>query len=830
MHDLRFAFRQLIKSPSFTAIAVIALALGIGANTAMFSVVNAILLRPLPFPQSDRLTVIWQTNPEVTKMGFPLAPTSVPDFKDWRAQAKSFEAVSAIEGWSTNLTGVAEAERLDGARVSANLFSLLRVQPILGRAFVAGEDERGRNQVVILSYELWQRRFGGDRSIIGRKLTLDQEPYTVVGVMARGFDFPSDTGMPAYMTFGPRAEVWAPFAPSEGREKNRGAHNLAVIGRLKPSVSLTTAQAEMNTLAARFAQQYPDSNKDWGIQLVSLQKQAAAGSERTLSVLMAAVGCILLIACANVANLMLTRSAGRQREIAIRSALGARRARLMRQLLTESILLGLLGGALGLLLAHGAIRLLPLLLPATGSIGEIPHASGLGINLPVLAFTFAVAILTGIIFGLAPAFQSSQTDLTESLKESGRGSSAGRQSRATKNSLVVVEIAMSLVLLVGAGTLLRGLSALLNANLGFNPENVLSFQVWLPDSHYTTPADVRGFFQEAISKLRAIPGVKFAGAINFLPLTGWTDLSNFDISGRPAPPPKEEFVAHYRAIDPGYFTAMQIPLLSGRDFMAGDGENAQPVAIISKALAQKYWPNENPIGQQIRLRLQPSKSAPYRPVVGNGWATIVGVVSNLQEREFAERQLPIVYFPIAQVPSRIMWFVLRTSVPPDSLASSARQAVFSVDKNQPVTEMKSLHELRSETVSREELNAKLLTFFALLALVLAAIGIYGVICYGVEQRTHEIGIRMALGARPGDVVRLIVREGSRLILLGVLLGMIGAYALTNVLAGFLFGVKSIDLPSILLGIAVLVIFALLACYVPARRATRIDPLNSLRYE
>src|SRR6185437_4877476 len=356
------------------------------------------------------------------------------------------------------------------------------------------------------------------------------------------------------------------------------------------------------------------------------------------------------------------------------------------------------------------------------------------------------------------------------------------------------------------------------------------FQVWLPDSRYTTSAKVRGFFQQAIAKMRAIPGVKSAGAVNFLPLTGWTDLSNFDISGRPSPPPKEEFVAHYRVIDPGYFNTMQMPLLKGRDFTVADGENAQQVAIISDALAKKYWPGQNPVGQQIRLHLQMSKAAPYRPAVSTDWTTIVGVVSDLQEREFVEHQLPIVYFPAAQVPSRIMRFVLRTAVPPNSLAASARRAVFSVDKNQPRTEMKSLHELRSETVSREELNAKLLTFFALLALTLAAIGIYGVISYGVEQRTHEIGIRMALGACPGDVVRLIVRQGFRLILIGILLGLVGAYALTNVLAGFLFGVKSIDLPSILIGIAVLVIFALLACYVPARRATRIDPLNSLRYE
>lgn len=815
--DLQYGARMLRKSPAFTLVAIVTLALGIGANSAIFSLVNAVVLRPMPFPNPRQLVIVWETDAN-RKIIRGTAPPA--DFLDWRSQNQVFQGMAAYELWLSTMTGGSQPEQLWGAHVSPSFFSMLGVKMSVGGDFRPDEEQPGHDQAVILSHSIWVNNFGSDPDIANRTIVIDGKPFKVAGVLPAGFSLFGLNRSP---------DLWMPLA-FPAADLRRDNPSLVVFARLRDGVTLAQANTNMTAIAQRLSAEYPATNQGTGAHVALLQNEFGQTIGDALLILLAAAGVVLLIACANVANLMLTRSAGRQREIAIRSALGARRARLMRQLLTESILLGLLGGALGLLLAHGAIRLLPLLLPATGSIGEIPHASGLGINLPVLAFTFAVAILTGIIFGLAPAFQSSQTDLTESLKESGRGSSAGRQSRATKNSLVVVEIAMSLVLLVGAGTLLHGLSALLNANLGFNPENVLSFQVWLPDSHYTTPADVRGFFQEAISKLRAIPGVKFAGAINFLPLTGWTDLSNFDISGRPAPPPKEEFVAHYRAIDPGYFTAMQIPLLSGRDFMAGDGENAQPVAIISKALAQKYWPNENPIGQQIRLRLQPSKSAPYRPVVGNGWATIVGVVSNLQEREFAERQLPIVYFPIAQVPSRIMWFVLRTSVPPDSLASSARQAVFSVDKNQPVTEMKSLHELRSETVSREELNAKLLTFFALLALVLAAIGIYGVISYGVEQRTHEIGIRMALGARPGDVVRLIVREGSRLILLGVLLGMIGAYALTNVLAGFLFGVKSIDLPSILLGIAVLVIFALLACYVPARRATRIDPLNSLRYE
>src|SRR6185437_159392 len=739
-------------------------------NGALFSLVNAVVLRPLPFPKPQQLVVVWETdaNRKITRGTAPPA-----DFLDWRSQNKVFQGMAAYELWLSTITGGSEPEQLWGAHVSPSFFSMLGVKMLVGGGFRPDEEQPGHDQVVVLSHNVWVDNFGSDPRITARTIIIDGKPYNVAGVLPPHFSLFGLNRSP---------DLWMPlaFPASEIRRDNA---SLVIFARLNDGVTLAQANSDMTAIAQRLETEYPATNQGTGAHVALLQKEFGQTIGDALLILLAAAGVVLLIACANVANLMLTRSAGRQREIAIRSALGARRKRLIRQLLTESILLGLLGGALGLLFAYGTIRLLPLLLPATGSIGEIPHASGLGINLPVLAFTFAVAILTGIVFGLAPAFQSSRTELTESLKESGRGSSAGRQSRSTRNLLVVVEVGLSLVLLVGAGTLLRGLSALLNTNLGFNAENVLSFQVWLPDSRYTTSAKVRGFFQQAIAKMRAIPGVKSAGAVNFLPLTGWTDLSNFDISGRPSPPPKEEFVAHYRVIDAGYFNTMQMPLLKGRDFTVADGENAQQVAIISDALAKKYWPGQNPVGQQIRLHLQMSKAAPYRPAVSTDWTTIVGVVSNLQEREFVEHQLPIVYFPAAQVPSRIMRFVLRTAVPPNSLAASARRAVFSVDKNQPVTEMKSLHELRSETVSREELNAKLLTFFALLALTLAAIGIYGVISYGVEQRTHEIGIRMALGACPGDVVRLIVRQGFRLIFICILLGLVGAYALTNVLAG-----------------------------------------------
>ena len=503
--DLRYAIRMLIKSPGFSMIAIVALALGIGANTAMFSVVNAVLIRRLPFPGSDRLTMVWQTNPEVTKMGFPLAPTSVPDFKDWRAQAKSFEGLSVFEGWTTNLTGGEEPQRLNGARVSANMFSLLQVQPALGRSFVEGEDQRGRNHVVVLSHDLWQHRFGRDRSVIGRKLTLDQEPYTVVGVMPRRFQFPNDSGMPSYMTLGPRCEIWTPFAPSEDRAKNRGAHNLAVVSRLKPGVSLTNAQAEMTTLAARFAQQYREFNRDWGIKLVSLQTQAAAGSERTLVVLMSAVGCILLIACANVANLLLARGLGRQKEIAIRRALGASRWRIMRQLLTESVLLALAGGVLGVVLAIWGTDLLLAVAPA-----DLPRLSQVGIDPGVLIFTFLVSIATGLLFGIAPALQSSRIGLSEKLKEGDRGSTAGHHRLGS--GLIVSEVALALMLLIAAGLLIESFSGLVHVQPGFNPERVLTFDIALPDNPYRDKAKTAAFFDQVVRRIESLPGVKAAAA------------------------------------------------------------------------------------------------------------------------------------------------------------------------------------------------------------------------------------------------------------------------------------------------------------------------------
>jgi putative ABC transport system permease protein len=815
--DLLYGGRLLRKSPAFTLVAVLTLGLGIGANAAIFSIVNAVILRPLPYPNPQQLVMVWETDSN-RKIVRGTAPPA--DFLDWRSQNQSFQSIAAYHLWFFTLSGTGDPEQLWGAQVSPVFFSMLGVKPPLGRTFRPDEEQPGHDRVVILSHGVWAQHFGRDPTIIGRSITLDDKAYTVVGVLPSSFSL-----------FGPSQEIdlWLPlsFAPNEIRRDNP---SLIAFARLKDHVTLAQANADLSTISHRLSMEYPATNQGTGVRVVLLHKDLFGNIGDSLLILLAVVGLVLLIACANVANLMLSRAAGRQREVAVRSALGARRFRLIRQLLTESILLGLLGGAVGLLFAYVAFRLLPLVLPPSAAAGGLPHEEWIGMNLPVLAYTAAIAILAGIIFGLAPAFQFSKPDLTESLKESGRGSAGGRQSRMTRNFLVIVEVALSLVLLIGAGTLIRGLEAVLRQNMGFNPKNVLSFQVWLTDSKYPSGAQVSGFFQRALARMRHLPGVTSVGAVNFLPLTGWTDLTNFDIDGRPSPPPKEEFVAHYRVIDPQYFQTMQMPLLAGRYFTDTDSATSLNVAIVNQALVKRYWPNQNPIGQRVRIHLVQSKSAPHRPIVGDQWSTIVGVVGDLQDRMFRNIQPGELYLPYSQAPSRIMRFVLRTAGPPDLPADSARQVIFSIDKSQPVTEMKSMEELLSASMASEAVNAKLLSFFAFLALVLAAIGIYGVISYGVQQRTHEIGIRMALGAQPGDVVRLVVGEGARLALAGVVLGLAGAYALTAVLAGFLFGVKSVDLPSAAIAMVILALVALSACYIPARRATRVDPLQSLRYE
>ncbi|HEV2290158.1 MAG TPA: ABC transporter permease [Candidatus Acidoferrales bacterium] len=822
--DLEYGWRLLRKNPGFAAIAVLTLALGIGANAAIFSIVNAVVLRALPFPESQQLVDVWTTdfNRKLTRGSTPPA-----DFLDWRAQCHVFQHLVAYQTWFFNLTGAGEPVQLWGVHVSWDFLDMLEVKLALGRTFRPDEEQPGHDQEVIISYGLWEQRFGGDPRIVGRNITIDYKPYTVVGVLPKGFDIFGTTGTARQL------DLWMPlsFQPSEIRRDNP---SLIVLGRLKPGVSVARANADLQPISSRLSMEYPATNQGTGVLVISMRQDLSQHGGNSMFILLATVGLVLLIACANVANLLLSRASARQREMSIRSALGARRSRVIRQLLTESVLLAFLGGAAGLLLAHFALEFLPALLSRIGAVNQVPRMGLIGINLPVLLFTLGATIATGIIFGLAPAFQVSKADLNESLKEGGRGSAGAVRSRFTRNILAISEVGLSLVLLIGAVMLIRSFHDMLSVDPGFNLKNVLSMQVWLPESHYPNESQIRTFFQQLTPRVRALPGVSSASAINFLPLTAWTDFANFDISDRPALAPRLEYVAQYRIIAPGYFRTMEIPLLRGRYFADTDDSQSAGAAIINEALARQYWPNEDPLQSRIRLHLQESTSSPWRPAVSDSWLNIVGIVNDVNDpalgRFGGDAKPGLLYLPYVQAPSRIMRIVLRTIGPPMALTSAAKSAVQSVDKDQPVTDVHSMEELLSESVSSQALNTTLVSFFAALALTLAAIGIYGVISYGVEQQMHEIGIRMALGAQPADVLRLVIRQGMKLALIGILFGLVGGYAMTRLLANLTFGIKSLDPIAALIAIAILLTVALLACYIPARRATRIDPMQALRYE
>jgi putative ABC transport system permease protein len=815
--DLRYGARMLRKSPGFALVAVLTLALAISANTVIFSVVNAVILRPLPFPNPQQLVLVWETDSN-RKIARATAPPA--DFLDWRSQNHVFQYMAAMQIFSFNLTGSGEPQQLWGIRVSPQFFDMLGVKPVLGRSFLSEEEQPGHDATVILSHELWVRTFGSDRNVIGRSITVSDSPYTVVGVLPAGFNLFGRTR---------QYDLWMPlsFAPETIRRDNP---SLTVFARIKPGVTLAQASADMATITKRLEKAYPQTNQGVGALVSPMHYELARSPREPLLVLLGAVGFVLLIACANIASLLLSRAQVRRREVSIRAAMGAKPSRLVRQLLTESVLLSLVGGGVGLLLAYGSLRILPSILPPAGSLSELPHVDWIGLNVPVLLFTIAVAILTGILFGMIPALQSAKTDLNESLKEGGRSSSQGTEGRLARNSLMVAEVGISLVLLIGAATLIQGFRKLLLTDPGFNPQNVLSMQVWLPNTRYANPAQTRTFFQQVMERMRSLPGVNSASAVNFLPLSGWTDITNFDIEGRQAATARAQFNAHYRVIDDQYFQTMQIPVLQGRAFADSDGDQAPLVAIINRTLAQEYWKGQNPIGQRIRLHLQETKNAPWRAGASENWVTIVGVVGNVQNLEWSDEKVAELYLPYLQVPSRLMSLVLRTSGPSLALAESVRQIVSSLDNQQPVTEVKTMEKLLSDTISPQALDSTLLGSFAALAVILAAIGIYGVISYTVEQRTHEIGIRLALGAQPRDVVRMIVRHGVGLALLGAALGLIAAFALTRLLAGAFFGVSSFAPEPTAIAVLLLIFIAFVSCYIPARRATRVDPLQALHHE
>jgi putative ABC transport system permease protein len=807
---------MLRKSPAFTAIALITLALGIGANTAIFSIVNAVLLRPLPFPDSDRLMFVTSAFSNQKGVAVPFS-ISYPDFFDWRATAKSFSGMASYHSDSVTLTGLDQPLHVNASMVSGDFFSVLGVQPMLGRGFTRDEEKPG-TRVVVLSHQLWQSAFHGDHDIVGRTITLDKQSYTVIGVMSPDFAYPIENDPPKlWRTFAPEAESTSPNDhPMTGQ---RGAHFLEAVARLKPGASLKNAQEEMNVIARNLAAQYPDSNKKFPAAIVMTELDHLVGPNNRfgLMVVMVSVAVVLLIACLNVANLLLVRASRRSREIAVRAALGAKRIRVVRQMLTESLVLGLGGALLGIPLAIWALKLF---INLNGT--DLRRIQGASVDGTVLAFTVAVALFTSIVFGLVPALRASSPNLTEFMKE-GRSTTSGSAHQRLRGALVVAETTMGLVLLVVAGLLLRSFYHMLSIDPGMNPHNVLTLTFDLPQKKYSDKQQI-DFYTQLLERLQSVPGVASAAAVTPLPLGGDNAIITFQIEGHPVPR-AEEPSADIKVVTPNYFHTFNIPLLSGRDFTAHDDEKALPVVMVNQAFAQRYFPNENAVGKHIKPGASNGGEPPMRE--------IVGVVGNVKSRRLNIQDLPEYYIPDTQLNFGTMAVCLRTSVEPHSITSAVRNVVSSMDPDLPLYDIKTMDEYLSATLATPRFQATLLEVFAGLALLLTAIGLYGVIAYAVAQRTHEIGVRITLGATRANVVQMVLKSGLQLTAIGVAVGVVFSLIAARLATSFsslLFGIKPTDVVTLTAVVVIVVLVSLLACYIPAYRASKVDPMIALRYE
>ena len=805
LQELRYGLRRLKLSPAFTAVVVLTLALGIGANTAIFSVVNAVLLKPLPYREPDRLVTIEHFYPS-QKLD---APVSVAGFVDYRDKTTSFEGMAVQTGWGANLTGHGDPERLSGVRATGGYFSTLGVSAARGRTFTAGEDVEGKDRVIVLSDALWRRLFAGDPSAIGKSLQLNGISYEIIGIMGPGFrDF-----------FNRQAQLWAPLSFTQAQlTGGRTNEWLPLTARLKPGVTVEQAQAELTLFAEQLKRTYTDDYPpDWTLKTTSFNQKATGSIRPALLMMLGAVGFVLLIACANVANLLLARAASRQKEVAIRTALGASRWHLVRQLLTESVLLAMIGGVLGLALAWLGVKTL-----GASSLANAVPATGIQIDGAVLAFTLGLSMVTGLLFGLVPAVQVSMSRFHDTLKEGGRSVSADRGSQAVRRVLVVAEVALALVLLVGAGLLVKSFSRILGVSPGFEPKNVLTANISLPVARYPNDTARIAFWDQVLPRIRAIPGVLTVGTASVIPFSGGWSTGTFSVEGHTPAPGENDPWGDLRFVSPGFAEAMQIQLKRGRFLNEQDKPGSAQVVVVDEEMVRRYWPNTDPIGKRIFFGGDPGEPVEY--------ITVVGVVGHAKQEALDGEDRVQLYFPYSYNPGGFMSMVIRTGVPPETIVPALRQAVQSVDKDQPLSSIRTMDELLSNSVGQRRLTMLLIGIFAAVALMLASIGIYGVMSYSVAQRSHELGIRMALGAARGNVLGMVVRQGMTLVIIGLAIGVAGAFALTGLLTGQLFGVEPTDPATFVSVAAILASVALVATLVPAMRATRVDPLSALRQE